>query len=122
MRSDLSPASGARLGGEQHPSHRAVRLHIERVDGVAGRHVDAVVLRAAEAEVGTALRQANEGERPALWVEDHDAIEVFGLALELKHLAAAEIGRLALQRAVGAPAAPQIAVTVDAEAIERALV
>src|SRR3954470_209400 len=94
-------------------SHRAVGLHVKRIDRMAGRHVEAVVLRSAEGEIGAALRQPDEGERFAGGVEHHDAIEVFGFALELIHPAAADLGGFALEGAVAAPAAPQIAVAVD---------
>src|SRR5436190_1735096 len=99
-----------------------MRLHIERVDRVAARHVEPVVLRAAEGEVGAALRQADMGERFAGGAEYHDAVEILRLALELEYFSAADVGRLTLQRAVGTPAAPQIAVAVDAKTVERALV
>src|SRR6266850_6944811 len=89
---------------------------------MAARHIEAVVLRAAEGEIGAALRQADVGERLAGRAEHHDAVEIFGLALELEHLAATNIRRLTLQRAVRAPAAPQIAVAVDAKTVERALI
>src|SRR6266481_1620907 len=78
-------------------SHRAVGFHVERIDGVAGRHVEAIVLRSAEGEIGAALRQPDVGERLAFGAEHHHAIEVFGPALELEHLAAADVGGLGLQ-------------------------
>src|SRR6266540_18501 len=62
-------------------SHRAVGLYVERVDGMAARHIEAVVLRAAEGEIGAALRQPDMGERLAGGAEHHDAVEIFGLAL-----------------------------------------
>src|SRR2546429_7007039 len=103
-------------------SNRPMRFHIQRVDRVAARHVEAVVLRAAEGEIGAALRQTDVGERLAGRAEHHDAVEIFGLALELEPFSAADIRRLGLQRAVGTPAAPQIAVAVDAKTVERALI
>src|SRR5580704_11943050 len=89
---------------------------------MAARHVEAVVLRATEGEVGAALRQADESERLARRVEHHHAVEVFGPALELEHFSAADIRRFGLQRAVRTPAAPQIAVAVDTKTVDRALV
>src|SRR4051794_41714807 len=89
---------------------------------MAARHVDAVVLRAAKGEVGAAFRQANVGERLAGGAEHHHAVEILGLALELIDLAASDLRRLGLQRAVGAPAAPQIAVAIDTKAIDGSLV
>src|SRR6478735_7733842 len=102
--------------------HRAMGFHVKRVDGVAARHIEAVVLRSAESEVGAALRQPDEGERFTLGVEHHHAVEILRLALELEHLAAADFRGLALQSAITAPTAPQIAVAVDPESIQRALV
>jgi len=46
-------------------SRRAMRLDVEGVDRVTGRHIEAVVLWSAERQVLAALRQANEGERLA---------------------------------------------------------
>src|SRR5882724_695620 len=97
-------------------------FHVKCINRVAGRHIEAVVLWSAEGEVGATLGQPDEGERLALWAEYHDAVEVLGLALELEHLAAADFRGLGLQRTVAAPTAPQIAVAVDPEAVERALV
>src|SRR6478752_7286940 len=97
-------------------------FHVKRIDGVAARHIEAVVLGAAEGEIGAAFRQPDESERLALGIEHHDAIKVFGLALELVDLAAANFSGFRLQAAVVAPAAPQIAVAIDPEAVERALV
>src|SRR5262249_17425415 len=99
-----------------------VRLHIERVDGMAGGHIDAVVLRTAEAEGGAALWQADVGERLSFRTEHHHAVEGFRLAPYLEHPAAADVSPPALQPSVVAPAAPQIAVAIDPETIERALV
>src|SRR6185295_6470621 len=79
------PGSRFARPGTTDGSHRAVRLHIERVDRVAARHVEAVVLRAAEGEIGAALRQADMGERLAGGAEHHHAVEILGLTLELEH-------------------------------------
>src|SRR5437867_3489834 len=111
------PGSRFACPGTTDGSHRPVRLHIERVDRVAARHIEAVVLRAAEGEVGAALRQADVRERLAGRAEHHDAVELFRLALELEYFSAADIRRLRLQRAIGAPAAPQIAVAIDAKTV-----
>src|SRR5260370_32840573 len=89
---------------------------------MAARHVKAIVLRAPETKIGAAFRQPDEGESLALGVEHHHAVQIFGLALELVHLAAADIGRLGLQGAVAAPATPEVTVAVDPEAIQRTLV
>src|SRR5262245_21449321 len=64
-------------------SNRSMRLHIERIDRVAARHIQAVVLRAAERDIGAAFRQADMGERLAGGAEHHHAVEVFRLAPEL---------------------------------------
>jgi hypothetical protein len=73
-------------------------FHLKGIDGVAARHVEAIVLRAAEGEIGATFRQADVGERLA---ERHQAVEVLGLALELKNLAVVDVGWLGLQRSVG---------------------
>jgi hypothetical protein len=73
-----------------------MRLDVERVDGVAAGHVEAVVLRPAEAEILAAFGQLDEGERLAFGIEHHDAVEILGLALELVDLAAADIGGFGL--------------------------
>src|SRR4051794_9902503 len=106
----------------QFPSYRPVRFHIQRIHRVAAGHIQAIVLRSAEAEVGAAFGQLDEGERLAVRVEHHHAVEILRLALELEHLAARDFGWLGLQRAVGAPAAPEIAVAIDTKAVERSLV
>src|ERR1700730_1061909 len=102
--------------------HGAMRFHIKRIKRMGTSHVEPIVLRAAEGEIGAALRQLDKSKRLALRVEYHDAVEVFRLALKLVNLAAADIGRLALQGAIAAPAAPQVAVAIDPESVERALV
>jgi len=82
---------------------RAIGFHVKRIDGMAARHIEAVVLRSAEGEIGATLGQPDEGERLTLGIEHHHAVEVLGLALELEHLAAADFRGLGLQRAVAAP-------------------
>src|ERR1700730_340696 len=102
--------------------HGAMRFHIKGIERMGTGHIEAIVLRAAEGEVGAALRQLDKSKRLALGVEHHDPVEVFRLALKLVNLAAAHIGRLTLQGAVAAPAAPKIAITINSESVERALV
>src|SRR5262249_56538203 len=64
------------------------------------RHEQAVALTSAEGEVGAALRQRDEPDRLALGIEYLDPVK-----LGVAH----------------APAAPQVAVHVDTEAIGRAI-
>src|SRR5262245_11154898 len=77
----------------------ALRVHEQRIDRMARRHEQAVALGAAEADVGAALRQRNESDRLAGGVENLHAV---------------------LLRIAHAPAAPEIAVDVAAEAVRRA--
>src|SRR5262245_15438474 len=70
---DIVASSWQRSGG-------AVRFDVQRVQRVAARHVQAVVLRAAEGKVGAALGQANVRQRLALRAEHHHAIEILGPA------------------------------------------
>src|SRR5215213_9251302 len=88
----------------------AVRLNGERVERVAAGHIEAVVLRTAEAQVGAALRQPDEADRLALRIEHRHAVEVLGPSFQLIHLAAADLSRLLVERAGAPPAAPEIAV------------
>src|SRR5688572_2914219 len=81
------------------PALHALRVDVERIDRVARRHEQAVAQRAAEADVGAALGQLDEADR---------------LAGRVEHLHAV------LLRVAHAPAAPQIARDVDAEAVRRA--
>jgi len=74
----------------------ALRVHVERIDRVACRHEQAIALQATKTEIGTALGQGDEADRPAGRIEDFHPI---------------------LLRIAHAPAAPEIAVDVDAEAI-----
>src|SRR5476651_1259436 len=48
----------------------ALRVHIKRVERVAGRHEQAVAIAAAEADVGAAFRQVDMADRLALGIED----------------------------------------------------
>ena len=73
-----------------------VCFHVKCINGVATRHVEAIVLRSAESEIWTAFRKFYEADRFAFGVEHHHAVEVFGLALELVHVATADVGRLGL--------------------------
>src|SRR6516164_5930073 len=83
----------------------AVRFRVKRVERMGSGDVETIVLRTTEGDVGAALRQPDEGQRPALGVEYHHAVEVFRLAFKLVNLAPAHIGWLTLQGAVAAPAA-----------------
>src|ERR1041384_5226937 len=67
---------------------------------MAGGHEQPVALRPAEADVGAAFRQLDVTDRLTLSIEDAHAVE---------------LGR------AHAPAAPEIAVDVDAEAVGRLL-
>src|SRR4051812_33578439 len=62
------------------------------------RHEQPISFRSAEADVGRTLGQADVADRRALRVEDANAVELVG---------------------THAPAAPQVAVDVDAEAVRR---
>src|SRR5438067_685246 len=99
-----------------------MRFYVKRVERMGAGHVEAIVLRAAEGKIGAALRQLDKSKRLALRIEHHHAVEVFRLSFELINLAAADIGRLTLQGAVAAPAAPEITVTINPESVKRALV
>src|SRR5690349_11440934 len=74
----------------------ALCVHIKRVDRMAGRHEQAVALGPAEADIGGALGQADVADRLTFRVEDAHTIEL---------------------RRAHAPAAPEIAVHVDTEAV-----
>src|SRR5215213_5416579 len=80
-------------------TRRALRVDVERIDRLARRHEQAVAATAAEAHVGAALRQLDAADEAPFAVVDHDAVELVG---------------------AHAPAAPQIAVDVDAEAVRGA--
>jgi hypothetical protein len=53
-----------------------VGLDVEGIERVGGRHVEAVVLRPAEGEVGAPFREADEADRLALRIEHHDTVEI----------------------------------------------
>src|SRR6266852_5610050 len=76
---------------------RALGADVQRIERVARRHEQAIALDAAEAEVGGALGERDLADPLAVGIEHHDAVE----------------------RWRGAPAAPQIAVDVAAEAVRR---
>src|SRR6478735_1831129 len=80
-------------------AERALRVDVERVERVARRNEQPVAVATAEAEVGGALRQVDMADRLAFRIEDAHAVE---------------LGR------AHAPAAPQVAVDIDAEAVGRA--
>src|SRR5207249_9108421 len=81
-------------------SDRALGVDVERVQRRARGHEQAVAIRPAEAEVGAALGQVDAGDQLAVGIEDVDAVQPL-----LPH----------------APAAPEVAVDVAAEAVGRAL-
>ena len=76
-----------------------MRVDVERIEGLTGRHEQAVAHRAPEAHIGASLRQANAPDELALRIVDDDAVE--------------------LVRA-HAPATPEIAVDIATEAVGRA--
>src|SRR5688500_19375416 len=80
-------------------TRRALRVDVERIDRLARRHEQAVAATPAEGQVGAALRQLDAADEVAVAVVDHHAVE--------------------LVRA-HAPAAPQVPVDVDAEAVRGA--
>src|SRR5206468_8287220 len=79
-------------------ARHALRVHVERIDRGAGGHEQAIAVGAAEAYVGAALGQVDAPDELRFAVEDVDAVE-----------------RLAAH----APAHPQVAVDVQAEAVRR---
>src|SRR5262245_1522890 len=81
-------------------SGRALRIHIKRIERMARSHEQPIALATTEAKIGAALWQRDKADRLAFGIEHLDAVEV-GVA--------------------HAPAAPQIAIHVDAEAVRRAL-
>src|SRR5712672_150952 len=80
-------------------TRRTLRIYVERIHGGARRHEEPVAVQPAEAQVGAALGQLDAPDELGLAVEDVDAVE-----------------RLAAH----APAHPQVAVDVEAEAVGRA--
>src|SRR5207302_5988470 len=81
------------------PALHALRIHVERIDRVARRHEQAVALWPTETKIGRTLGQRDEADRLPGWIEHLHAV---------------------LLRIAHAPAAPQIAVDVEAEAVRRA--
>src|SRR5262249_26125547 len=79
---------------------RAARIHVERIERMTRGHEQAGAPAPAEGEVGAALRQRDEADRLTLGIEHLDPVE-----LGVAH----------------APAAPEVAVRVDAEAVGRAV-
>ena len=73
-----------------------MQFDVERVERMATRHIEAIVLGATEGQVRAALRQFDKANGLAGRVEHHHAVEVFGLAFELIDFAGAEVGRLRL--------------------------
>src|SRR6516225_4346467 len=80
-------------------ARRAVRVHIERIERMARGHEQAVASGTAEAEICAAFGQRDEGDRLAGGIENLDPV-LLGVA--------------------HAPAAPEIAVDIAAEAVGRA--
>src|SRR5207344_741867 len=80
-------------------ARHALRVDVERIHRGARRHEEPVAVQAAEAHVGAALGQIDAPDELGFAVEDVDAVE-----------------RLAPH----APAHPQVAVDVEAEAVGRA--
>src|SRR5713226_3416648 len=77
-------------------ARRALRVDVERIERLAGRHEEAVPLAGAEAEIGAALGQGDAADRRPGGREDHHPVEAL-----LAH----------------APAGPEIAVDIAAEAV-----
>src|SRR5260370_26226640 len=80
------------------PARRALRVDVERIDRMARGHEQPVALDAAEADIGRAFGQRDETDRLTARVEDFHSV---------------------LLRVAHAPAAPQIALDVAAEAVRR---
>src|SRR5690242_21845072 len=89
----------------QTASNRAPCLHINGVERMRARHKQAVLFRAAEGEIGAALRKVNESDRLAFGIEHLDPVKFFALGI---------------RRAVTAKTAPDVAVGIDADSIESA--
>src|SRR5882762_9964470 len=77
-------------------ARRALRVHVERIDRGARGHEEAIAVDAAKAHVGAALGQVDAPDKLRFAAEDVDAVE-----------------RLAAH----APAHPEVAVDVQAEAV-----
>ncbi len=84
---------------------RPAHVHIQRVQRMAARHEQPVVLRTAEAQVGAALGQLDARRAPCP---------------PGRTRARRRGPRRRRRRAVVAPAAPHVAVDVDRDAVERA--
>src|SRR5260221_7511646 len=80
-------------------ANRALRIDVERIERLAGGHEETVSLQTAEAKIGAALGQRDAADRLPRRREDHHTVETV-----LAH----------------APAGPEIAVDVAAEAVRRA--
>src|SRR5947208_6259880 len=78
-------------------TERPLRVDIERIERMARRHEQAVAAQSAETKIGAALGQRDLADPLALRAEDHHAV------LSLTH----------------APAAPQVAIDIAAEAVRR---
>src|SRR4030095_13279938 len=90
--------AGERTPRGSAPGH-ALRVHVERVERLAGRHEEPVALDPAEAEVGAALREQDAADELARGVEDRHAIEALAAA----------------------PPAPEVAVDITAHAVWNAV-
>src|SRR5262245_50523005 len=75
-------------------------VDVDRVDRLAGRDEEAVALRAAERDVGGALRQQDLTDPLAVGREDLDAVDAFPIHARRR-----------------AGPAPEVAVLVDAHAV-----
>src|SRR5262245_19260408 len=58
-------------------SHRALRIHIERIERMACRHEQAVLVHAAEAQIGATFGKRDPADLLALRTVDGDAVEFF---------------------------------------------
>src|SRR5215831_16367194 len=92
------PAPGSSQRGWASAERHAPRVHVDRVDRLATRDEQAIALGPAEAQVGAALGQEYAPDELALGVPDSHAVVPFAAA----------------------PAAPEVALGVDAEAVGNA--
>src|SRR5450830_592126 len=90
---------------EQRRLHGAACLDIHGIQRMAAGHEQAIFLGAAEDQIRTTFRQVDMGDGLALRVEDAHAVEV---------------GWINAERAIAAPATPQVAIGIDLEAIDAA--
>ena len=98
-----------------------MRFDVQRVQRMRAGHVQAVALGATELQVGAALGQPDEADWVARRIEHFYAVEVFSTrGGQMGFRAAANVTGLSLERAIEAPAAPQVAVAVHTKAVERA--